>query len=373
MTIAVPEKAKVAVLTDLKTFEFKHYPLPDIKDDEILVKVEGCGVCGTDVHEYRNDPFGVMPIVLGHEGTGKIVKLGKNFTTDTTGKSLAVGSKIITSIIPCGECEPCKSTPARTNLCENMGCYGLMGDQPENRFNGWFGDYLVIKPGSTLFDVSEFSLKERILIEPVAVAVHAVERAKTTNLLNFASPVVIQGAGPIGLSVMAVLKTLGVQNIIAVDGQASRLELAKELGATEVVNFMDYDSTDDLVAKVQSLTKGRGAQFAFQCTGVPTAASTIFKLIERGGGLCEVGFFVNNGATSFNPHIDICNKEITMVGSWAYSPEDYPNAIECMKGIKSIGLPIEKLVTHEFALDELTEAVETNIRMEGIKVITVNE
>ncbi|WP_413113617.1 zinc-dependent alcohol dehydrogenase [Thaumasiovibrio sp. DFM-14] len=372
MVVSIPNQASVAVLTALKTFEFKQYPLPEIADDEILVRVEGCGVCGTDVHEYRNDPFGVMPIVLGHEGTGEIVKLGSKISKDTIGKPVQVGSKLITSIIPCGECDPCVNTPGRTNLCENMGCYGLMGDQPENRFNGWFGDYVVLKPGSTFFNVSEFSLKERILIEPVAVAVHAVERAKTTGLINFASTVLIQGAGPIGLSVIAVLRTLGVLNIIAVDGQVSRLELAKELGATHTVNYHDFDSTDSLVAEVQSLTKGRGAKFAFQCTGVPTAASTALKLVERGGGLCEVGFFVNNGDASFNPHLDICNKEITLVGSWAYSPEDYPNAIGCMKGIKQIGLPIEKLVTHEFPLSELTEAIETNIRMEGVKVITVN-
>ncbi|MFA0087930.1 theronine dehydrogenase [Vibrio sp. 10N.286.49.C2] len=368
----IPNKAKVAVLKDIKTIQFMEYPLPSIKDDEILIRIEGCGVCGTDVHEYRNDPFGIMPIVLGHEGTGEIVQIGSKITKDTVGNVVGLGSKIITSIIPCGECEPCVSTPGRTNLCENMGCYGLMGDQPENRFNGWFGEYLVLKSGSTFFNVSDFDLKERILIEPVAVAVHAVERAKTTQLINFASTVLIQGAGPIGLSVIAVLKTLGVQNIIAIDGQESRLKLAKELGATETINFMDYDGTEGIVEKVKSLTNGRGAKFAFQCTGVPSAASTVLKLIERGGGLCEVGFFVDNGETTMNPHLDICNKEITLVGSWAYSPEDYPNAIECMKGIKRIGLPIKKLVTHEYPLSELTEAIETNIRMEGIKVITVN-
>lgn len=368
----IPEKAKVAVLKDIKTIQFIEHPLPNIMDDEILIRIEGCGVCGTDVHEYRNDPFGIMPIVLGHEGTGEIVKLGRNIASDTIGNPVALGSKVITSIIPCGECEPCVNTPGRTNLCENMGCYGLMGDQPENQFNGWFGEYLVLKPGSTFFNVSDFSLKERILIEPIAVAVHAIERAKTTQLINFASTVLIQGAGPIGLSVIAVLRTLGVQKIIAIDGQESRLQLAKALGATETINFMDFDGTAGIVEQVKSLTNGRGASFAFQCTGVPAAASTALKLIARGGGVCEVGFFVNNGEATMNPHLDICNKEITLVGSWAYSPEDYPNAIECMKGIKRIGLPIEKLVTHEFPLDELTEAIETNIRMEGIKVITIN-
>ncbi|MCM2679925.1 zinc-dependent alcohol dehydrogenase [Echinimonas agarilytica] len=373
MSIAIPEQAKVAVLTELKKFEFQQHPIPKITEDEILVKVEGCGVCGTDVHEYRNDPFGMIPVVLGHEGSGRIVKLGKNIVKDSAGKGIEIGSKLITSIIPCGECGPCTSTPGRTNLCENMGCYGLMGDQPDNKFNGWFGDYLVLKAGSTFFNVSEFSLEERILIEPIAVAVHAVERAKTTHLMNFVSPVLIQGAGPIGLSIIAVLKAMGVQTIIAVDGQNDRLKLAKELGASHGLNFTDFESTEALVNEVQSLTLGRGAQFAFQCTGSPAAASTVWKLIARGGGLCELGFFVDNGEAQLNPHFDMCNKEITMVGSWAYSPEDYPNAIACMKSIKQAGLPITKLVTHAFPLDQIGEAVETNIRMEGIKVITVNE
>ncbi|WP_354623632.1 zinc-binding dehydrogenase [Psychromonas sp. MME2] len=372
MSIVIPEKAKVAELIALKKIQFAEYQLPAIGDDEILIKIEGCGVCGTDVHEYRNDPFGIIPIVLGHEGTGEIIALGKNISKDSVGKSVSLGSKIITSIIPCGECEPCKTTPGRTNLCESMGCYGLMGEQEDNKFNGWFGEYLVLKAGSTFFNVSEFNVKERILIEPVAVAVHAVERAKTTGLINFAAPVLIQGAGPIGLSVIAVLKTLGVQNIIAIDGQEKRLAIAKELGAKAVINFTEYPERADLVAAVHALTNGRGATFAFQCTGAPAAASTALKLVARGGGLCEVGFFVDNGEAAINPHLDICNKEITLVGSWAYSPEDYPNAIECMKGIKSIGLPIEKLVTHSFPLEELSEAIETNIRMEGIKVITLN-
>lgn len=78
----IPEKAKVAVLKDIKTIQFIEHPLPNIMDDEILIRIEGGGVCGTDVHEYRNDPFGIMPIALGHEGTGEIVKLGRNIASE---------------------------------------------------------------------------------------------------------------------------------------------------------------------------------------------------------------------------------------------------------------------------------------------------
>ena len=93
----IPKKARVAMMTEKKHFELQEYDLPEVGDDDILVKVEGCGVCGTDAHEYKNDPFGLIPVVLGHEGTGEIVKMGKNVKVDTAGKPVKVGDKIIYS------------------------------------------------------------------------------------------------------------------------------------------------------------------------------------------------------------------------------------------------------------------------------------
>ncbi|MBO5900062.1 MAG: alcohol dehydrogenase catalytic domain-containing protein, partial [Lentisphaeria bacterium] len=98
----VPEKAKVAMLVAPGKIELQEYTIPAVGDDEMLIKVEGCGICGTDGHEYKRDPFGLCPTVLGHEGSGTIVKLGKNITSDFTGKPLAVGDQIVTCIIPCG-------------------------------------------------------------------------------------------------------------------------------------------------------------------------------------------------------------------------------------------------------------------------------
>ncbi len=363
---------RLAYLTDKKTFDIQKHEVPEIGDDEVLIKVEGCGICGTDVHEYLRDPFALIPVVLGHEGSGEIIKLGKNIKKDFTGSEIKLGDKLVTSVLTCGECPACKNTPGRSNLCDTLGVYGLFPDD-EYKFNGYFGDYLIIRKNSPFFKVTDMDLDSRLLIEPFAVAVHAVERAKLTNLLDFSGPVLVQGCGPIGLCTIATIRTLGVENIIAIDGNEKRLKLAKEFGANITINFNDYKDGEEIAKKVQSVTNGLGAKFGFQCTGVPQSAGNIWKTIRRGGGYCEVGFFLDGGDATYNPHFDVCNKEIMVVGSWGYVAEEYPITIDLLKRAVAIGLPVNKLVTHHFSLDEITKAFETNISMEGIKIAIVNE
>lgn len=364
------KSGRVAYLVEKQKIEVKTYDIPEITDDEVLVKIEGCGVCGTDVHEYKNDPFGLIPVVLGHEGTGEIIKIGKNVTKDMVGKPLRVGDKVVTSVTLAGSDEFTTLKPERANLSSKAEVYGLLPDD-EYRFNGWFGDYIILRKNSSIFNVSDMGLDERILIEPAAVAVHAVERAKTTQLLRFDSKVLIQGCGPIGLLVLTVLRTMGIQNIIAIDGDDQRLSYAKDLGADYTFNFKNYKDFETMCDAVHEVTNG-GVDFAFQCTGVPSAAGNIYKFIRRGGGLCEVGFFVDNGNATINPHWDFCQKEITVVGSWTYTFKDYVTTLDFLRRAKGIGLPVEKLITHKFSLDELNEAMEVNMKLQGIKVAYVN-
>lgn len=367
----VPKQGRVAYLTAKEKLEVKTFDIPEINEDEVLVKVEGCGVCGTDLHEYKNDPFGLIPVVLGHEGTGEIVKIGKNVTHDLVGKPLKVGDKVITSVTITEDDVFTTLNPDKANLSDNSAVYGLLPDD-DYIFNGWFGEYIILRKGSSIFNVSDLSLEQRLLVEPSAVAIHAIERAKTTNMLRFDTKVLVQGCGPIGLCTIAVLRTMGIQTIIAVDGDKQRLEYAKEFGADITVNFKDFTCFDSQLKHIIDVTGG-GADFAFQCTGVPAAASNIFKFIRRGGGLCEVGFFVDGGDATINPHWDLCQKEITLVGSWVYTFKDYVTTLEYIKRAAGIGLPIEKLITHKFGLDELTEAMGVNERLEGIKVAYINK
>lgn len=373
-TGAIPKTARVAMLTGLEHYEIKEFPIPPLGDDDILVKVEGCGICGTDAHEFKRDPFGLIPVALGHEGTGEIVAMGKNVKVDTAGKPVKVGDKVVTCMI-------FKDDPEITMFDlnkKNVGgadVYGLLPDD-DVHLNGWFSDYIFIRGGqfgSTFFNVSDLDLDSRILIEPCAVLVHAVERAKSTGILRFNSRVVVQGCGPIGLICIAVLRTMGIENICAVDGEQKRLDFAKKMGATVSVNFKDYKGIEALAEGVKDAFGGHLADFAFQCTGSPVAHSNIYKFIRNGGGLCELGFFINGGDATINPHFDICSKEITTVGSWVYTLRDYATTFDFLKRAKGIGLPMSELITDRFPLDKINEAHQTNLAMTGLKIAIINE
>lgn len=367
---AIPRTSRVAMLTALEQYEIREYPIPPVGDGDILVRVEGCGICGTDAHEFKKDPFGLIPVVLGHEGTGEIVSMGKNVTKDSAGKPLRVGDKVVTCMI-------FKDNPEITMFDlnkQNVGgsdVYGLLPDD-EVHLNGWFADYILIREGSTVFQVSDLDLKSRILIEPAAVLIHAVERAKSTGILRFNSRVVVQGCGPIGLLCIAILRTMGIETIVAVDGEQKRLDFAKEMGAKTGVNFKNHQGIIALTAAVEEAFGGHPADFAFQCTGAPGGHSNIYKFIRNGGGLCELGFFINNGDATINPHLDICSKELTIVGSWVYTLRDYATTFDFLKRAEGIGLPLKKLITHEYPLEQINEAHRTNLKMEGLKIAIVN-
>ncbi len=370
----VPKTAKVAMLTAPKKIEVKEYPIPALEDDDILVKVEGCGVCGTDVHEWKGDPFGLIPVVLGHEGTGEVIALGKNVKCDTAGNPIKIGDKLVTSVISCGECHVCRMHPANTNLCDKQGVFGLIGHNDAQPLNGWFASHLLIRAkGATYFVVNDLDLKERMLLELACVCVHAYNRANSTGLMNFNSKVLIQGLGPVGLVMIAVLRAAGINHIIAIDGTPKRLEMAKKLGAKTVINFREADTLEKRIAIVKENANGVGADFAFQCTGAPAAAKDIFSYIRRGGGLCEMGFFVNNGEYDINPHFAMCNKEINLVGSWDYSAEDYPTTVAFLRQAREMNIPIKELITHSFPLDQLNEAMEVNVSQTGIKICYIAE
>jgi len=166
---------------------------------------------------------------------------------------------------------------------------------------------------------------------------------------------------------------MGIENIVAVDGEDKRLAFAKEMGAESSVNCKNYKGAEELAEGVKEAFGGYLADFAFQCTGSPAGHSNIYKFIRNGGGLCELGFFINGGDATINPHFDICAKEITTVGSWVYTLRDYATTFDFIKRAKGIGIPLNKLITHKYPLNQINEGFITNLKMEGLKIAVINE
>ena len=351
---ANPAAARVAMCTPFGNYELKEHALPEVGDGDILVKVEGCGIGRADANGEKKNPFCMIPAALGSEGTGEIVKMGRNVRKDSLGKELKIGDKVVT-------CMPYEEDSQ------------AVSDNNQMLFSGWLGDYILIREGSVVFNVSDLDLNSRILIAVCAEVIHAVERAKIANILRFNSRVVVQGCDPIGLLCIAVLRTMGIQNICAVDSEVKRLEFAVRMGATQTINFNEYTSVSTLVNSVEAAFDGRLADFAFQCTGSPVAHANIYKLVRKGGGVCELGFSANSGDAAINPHFDICAKEIIVVGSCGYTANDYEMALDFLKRAKGIGFPVNDLITDTYTLNQINEAAQKNLAGTGLKVAVINK
>ena len=257
--------------------------MPVIQDDEVLVKMEYCGVCGSDVHYFRFGGIGrrkvTFPYVLGHECTGEVLEIGSKVTNVT------VGDKVVMEPgLGCGHCEYCMT--GRYNLCEDM---KFMATPP---YNGAFKKYMAY-PARGCFKLSEsVSTLEGAMIEPLAVGMHAARRGEVDN----SKVVLITGMGCIGLMTLLSCKAMNAQKIIVTDIFQNRLEKALELGADYAINVAETD----MLEKLKELTDEKGADVVFETAGrAQTAAQNVFA-VRRGGVIVQVGTIADPVPYQFN-------------------------------------------------------------------------
>ena len=257
--------------------------MPVIQDDEVLVKMEYCGVCGSDVHYFRFGGIGrrkvTFPYVLGHECTGEVLEIGSKVTNVT------VGDKVVMEPgLGCGHCEYCMT--GRYNLCEDM---KFMATPP---YNGAFKKYMAY-PARGCFKLPEsVSTLEGAMIEPLAVGMHAARRGEVDN----SKVVLITGMGCIGLMTLLSCKAMYAQKIIVTDIFQNRLEKALELGADYAINVAETD----MLEKLKELTDEKGADVVFETAGrAQTAAQNVFA-VRRGGVIVQVGTIADPVPYQFN-------------------------------------------------------------------------
>lgn len=263
---------KALVLEEYNKLIYKDVPEPQIGEDEVLIEVKACGICGSDIHGVdgssgRRQP----PIIMGHEASGIIAEVGSAVTGWEKGERVTFDSTVY-----CGKCWYC--CRGELNLCDNRRVLGVSCD--EYRRHGAFAEYIAV-PQHILYRLpDEVSFPQAALVEALSIAVHAVNR--TPVKIN--DSVLIVGAGNIGLLVMQVFKAFGCNPVIAADIDESKLEWAKKIGADIVIN----SRTTDVGQEVRKYIE-RGVDIAAEVVGVSAAVQSAIDAVRKGGALTLVG------------------------------------------------------------------------------------
>jgi L-iditol 2-dehydrogenase len=320
---------KALLLTEYKHLEVTEVPEPQIGDDDILVRVRACGICGSDVHGYDGSSGRrVPPLVMGHEASGVVAKTGKNVTRFKEGDRVTFDSTVY-----CGKCWFC--TRGQVNLCDNRNVLGV--STGEYRRNGAFAEYISVPQHIVYHLPDSFPFEHAALIESVSIAMHAVRRTPIT--VN--DTAVVVGTGMIGLLVVQALKAAGCGKVIAVDIDDFKIEQALKLGATEGLNSKKVD----IGAEIAARTEGRGADLAMEVVGATASVQTAVAAVRKGGSITLVG---NLAQKIELPLQQIVTREITLYGSCS-SCLEYPACIDLMARGE---IRVDPLISVKAPLDE---------------------
>lgn len=300
---------KALLLSEYKHLEIADLPEPAPGPGEVLVRVAACGICGSDVHGYDGSSGRrIPPIVMGHEAAGRIAKLGAGVTEFAEGDRVTFDSTIY-----CGVCDPCRR--GEVNLCDSRQVLGV--SCPDYRRAGAFAEYVVV-PSRVLYRLPDnLSFAEAAMLEAVSVAVHAVSLAEIAPN----STALVLGAGMIGLLVVQALRVAGCSRVLVADLDSSRLQLARMVGATDVMT-----SGAGLAAQVLQLSGGAGVDVAVEAVGRNETVAAAVDSVRKGGTVVLVG---NISPEVTLPLQKVVTRQIRLQGSCA-SAGEYPRAMELL-------------------------------------------
>ena len=332
-------KMKVAIMTDVAKVELTEREIPKPAANEVLVRVEYVGVCGSDIHYYENGGIGPNivkpPFVLGHEAGGTVVEVGTSVTHLKPGDRVALEPGKT-----CGHCEFCKT--GRYNLCPEV----IFFATPP--VDGVFQEYVAHEADLCFKIPDNMDTMEAALIEPLSVGFHAARQGNA----RMGMTAVVTGAGCIGLVSMMALKAMGVTRIIAVDVMPKRLEKALELAATDAINGKETDTVEEVL----KLTGGMGPDLVIETAGSEIAARQAIQFCKKGGTIVLVGYSASGEMTL--PMSLALDKELTFKTVFRYR-HIYPLAIEA---VSSGRVNLKGIVTNIFSLDDIQNAMEQSTK-----------
>ncbi|WP_290815729.1 zinc-binding dehydrogenase [Halovivax sp.] len=358
-------KTNAVVMVEPGEFDVREFELPELGPNDVLMRVELNGVCGTDVHINEGGMNHLdFPILPGHEFAGRVEKLGENVETDARNEPLAEGDPI--TAIPFWKVEDdwySKHVPTREVLFEGITGLGLA--PAESGDVGGMSEYVVLPEETDVYKLPEGMDPDLgALAEPLSIGVRAYERAAMPGMpdvnegVGLGSSVAVQGAGTIGLLTVAAAHAGGSGQIIAIDAIEERLELAREFGATDTVDITEYDGDEEIVRAVKERTDhGRGPTAVIEATGVPASVPQAIEIPHDGGIFVEAGHYAYNGEVEINP-TRIVQKELTILGSKAAPSGQFRTAVELLPELAA-EMPLEELFNYGVPLEDVGDAYET--------------
>ncbi|KGX87359.1 2,3-butanediol dehydrogenase [Pontibacillus litoralis] len=327
---------KAAVWYGKNDLRVENVEEPVIQPGKVKVKVAFAGICGSDLHAYHGADViqqgtphpvtGVMaPLTMGHEFSGVITEVGEGVDNVSVGDRVA-----IEPLIYCGECEHCKNN--NYNLCDNSGFIGLHD-------NGGFAEYVTVEPHFVHKLPDNLSLEQGALIEPAAVAFHAVKQSN----MKIGNKVAVFGVGPIGLLTIIAAQAAGASEIYAIDVSSERLQKAKEVGATRTINAMEEDAIKTILSQAPG-----GVDVAYEVAGVEATLANALSVIRKQGEVMVVSIIPEPIKIDM---MQLTLKEAYLTSVLGYR-HIYPEVISLVAAGK---LDIEKVVTKKIKLENIVE------------------
>ena len=336
---------KAIVYEAPRQFKYKDVPEPEIESDDVLVRIDACGLCGTDLHIHEGEFAPSFPLIPGHEFTGEIVALGAE-VKDLQEKQRVVGN----SNESCGKCFYCMRGDFL--LCLNLRAYGVTQD-------GGFAQYLRIK-ADRIFPISNLSYREAVMVEPTSCAIHGME----VLAMKPGSDVLLFGAGPTGQVLAQLLKLNGAGRLVVAAPAGPKLDLIERLAADEVA-VIDRKTPDQHRGRLRELSP-TGFHYIIEATGSASVCEDALQFARRGATLLVYGVYPDKDTVRFNP-FDVFRREITIKGSFAQI-DAFPRALAYLASCK---IKVNEIVTDEFALEDFGKVLEHAWARKGIKIAVI--
>lgn len=329
---------KAYVLKKIGDISLCDAPIPQIKKDEVLIKVKAAGICGSDIPRIYSTGAHVHPIIPGHEFAGEVVD---SFDNELVGKRVG-----IFPLIPCMQCECCKKKTYE--MCRN---YSYLG----SRCNGGFAEYVVVPKWNLLELPENVSYREAAMLEPLAVAVHAVR--KLTEGLSKNKSIAVWGLGTIGLMIVSVLKAEGFCNIVAIGKKENQRILLEQIGV-EGILYLD-DSQGFANEEIIRIKNGRGVDAVFECVGRNETAESCIDITAPGGRVMLVGNPYSDMIFRKSVYWKILRNELTVLGTWnsSYTGEEDDDWHYVLRLLINKRINVDCFVSHALPFEDLVRGL----------------